>query len=89
MGRMSHGVFPQRMVAMEVLIQTRNVEKTLSFAAEELRRYLARMVREENVFSVSLQVKNPAEFADCFTVEMDCYGGTITGSNPRSVLLGV
>ena len=74
---------------MEVLIQTRNVEKTLSFAAEELRRYLARMVREENVFSVSLQVKNPAEFADCFTVEMDCSGGTITGSNPRSVLLGV
>lgn len=74
---------------MEVLYQTRNVEKTLSFAAEELRRYLAQMVREENVFSVSLQVKRNAEFADSFTVEMDTSGGTITGSNPRSVLLGV
>ena len=50
---------------------------------------IAQMVREENVFSVSLQVKRNAEFADSFTVEMDTSGGTITGSNPRSVLLGV
>ena len=74
---------------MEVLVQTRNVEKTLSFAVDELRRYLAQMVREEGVFSVSLQVREPAEFADGFSVEMDSCGGTITGSNPRSVLLGV
>ena len=74
---------------MKVLYQVRNIEKTLSFAGEELCRYLAQMVREEGVFSVSLQVRKPAEFIDSFTVEMNSAGGTITGSNPRSVLLGV
>ena len=74
---------------MEVLIQARNSEKTLSFAGDELRCYLTRMVRAEGVFSVSLHVKVPEEFADSFTVEMNSAGGTITGSNPRSVLLGV
>ena len=74
---------------MKVLYQSRNIEKTLSFAGEELCRYLAQMVREEGVFSVSLQVSEPVEFADSFTVEMNSRGGTITGSNPRSVLLGV
>ena len=74
---------------MDILVQTRNSEKTLSFAGEELRRYLAQMIREEGVFSVSLQVGLPEETMDSFAVEMDANGGTITGSNPRSVLLGV
>ena len=58
-------------------------------AGDELRRYLTRMLNaEEGVFSVSLAVEH-REGPDAFTVDMDCSGGTIIGSNARSVLLGV
>ena len=74
---------------MEIVCMTRNVEKTLSFAASELQRYLEQMLgSEEGVFSVSLAV-DAAEGNDAFAVDMTRSGGTITGNNPRSVLLGV
>ena len=44
---------------------------------------------EEGVFSVSLAVSDCMEILDGFSVNMDIDGGTIVGSNPRSVLLGV
>ena len=74
---------------MEIIVQSRNSEQTVSFAAEEIRRYLTRMLAgEEGVFSVFLEVSG-TEKADSFRLTMDSAGGTITGSNPRSVLLGV
>ena len=74
---------------MEIIVQSRSSEQTVSFAAEEIRRYLTRMLSgEEGVFSVFLEVSG-TEKADSFRLTMDSAGGTITGSNPRSVLLGV
>ena len=74
---------------MKISCNARNVEKTLSYAGEELRRYLEQMLKgEEGVFSVSLAVE-AAEGNDAFAVRMTESGGCITGNNPRSVLLGV
>lgn len=75
---------------MKVLYDARNAEKTLSFAGQELCRYLERMlVREEGVFSVSLSVAEKISELDSFRVDIGAGGGRIIGSNPRSVLLGV
>ena len=76
---------------MEIIINTRNAEKTVSFAGEELHRYLARMLAgEEGVFSVFLGVRDGAEEKmDSYSVSVTGSGGRILGSNPRSVLLGV
>lgn len=75
---------------MKILCDVRNAEKTLSFAADELRRYLERMLeREEGVFSVSLQAAEDGCEEDSFRVRIGPEGGCITGSNPRSVLLAV
>lgn len=74
---------------MEIRFNTRNIEQTVSFAGQELCRYLQQMLRdEEGVFSVSLAVA-VAEGNDAFSVDVDTHGGTITGNNARSVLLGV
>ena len=76
---------------MEIIINPRNAEKTVSFAGEELHRYLARMLAgEEGVFSVFLGVRDGAEEKmDSYSVSVTGSGGRILGSNPRSVLLGV
>ena len=76
---------------MEIIITPRNAEKTVSFAGEELHRYLARMLAgEEGVFSVFLGVRDGAEEKmDSYSVSVTGSGGRILGSNPRSVLLGV
>lgn len=75
---------------MEIIVQTRNVEKTLSFAKQELCTYLRQMLAgEEGVFSVSLAVADCPKALDGFFVQMDHHGGSITGNNQRSVLLGV
>lgn len=75
---------------MKVLCDVRNAEKTLSFAGQELCRYLEHMLRsEEGVFSVSLFVAGEDSGLDSFSVNMSPNGGSISGSNPRSVLLGV
>ena len=75
---------------MEIIVQTRNVEKTLSFAKQELCAYLRQMLAgEEGVFSVSLGVLDCPKALDGFSVQMDRHGGSITGNNQRSVLLGV
>ncbi len=74
---------------MEIKFQSRNIEQTVSFAGQELCRYLRRMLPgEEGVFSVSLAVDS-REGVDSFSVDIGTFGGTITGNNPRSVLLGV
>ena len=73
---------------MEIVLTLRNLEQTVSFAGSELRRYLSRMLPEEGVFSVSLDVSG-RDGNDAFLVEMEEDGGSITGNNPRSVLLGV
>lgn len=75
---------------MEMILTKRNIEQTVSFAADELRRYLQRMLGdEEGVFSVSLGVESNGDSMDEFSVDMELSGGSIVGSNPRSVLLGV
>lgn len=75
---------------MEILCDVRNAEKTVSFAGEELCRYMQQMLQEEEgVFSVSLSVSDPTETLDGFSVNMDNRGGIIVGKNSRSVLLGV
>ena len=76
---------------MEIIITPRNAEKTVSFAGEELHRYLTRMLAgEEGAFFVFLGVCGGAgEKTDSYTVSVDSSGGRILGSNPRSVLLGV
>ena len=74
---------------MEIILTLRNIEQTVSFAGDELRRYLQQMLKgEEGVFSVSLGVEH-REGNDGFVVDLGCDGGTITGVNARSVLLGV
>ena len=75
---------------MEIILTFRNIEQTVSFAGDELRRYLLRMLSgEEGVFSVSLGVEPDGDAMDGFSVAMEPSGGSITGNNPRSVLLGV
>ena len=76
---------------MEIIITPRNAEKTVSFAGEELHRYLTRMLAgEEGAFFVFLGVCGEAgEKTDSYTVSVDSSGGRILGSSPRSVLLGV
>lgn len=75
---------------MKILCDVRNVEKTLSFAGQELCRYLERMLEgEEGVFSVSLSFAETGCSLDGFRVDMGPEGGSIIGNNPRSVLLGV
>ena len=75
---------------MKILCDVRNIEKTISFAGKELCRYLEQMLQdEEGVFSVSLSVADCSSELDGFWVNMDADGGSITGKNPRSVLLGV
>ena len=75
---------------MEIILTFRNIEQTVSFAGDELRRYLLRMLSgEEGVFSVSLGVEPDGDTMDGFAVAMEPSGGSITGNNPRSVLLGV
>lgn len=74
---------------MEIILTLRNIEQTVSFAGDELQRYLQQMLEgEEGVFSVSLAVEH-REGNDGFAVDLGCDGGTITGVNARSVLLGV
>lgn len=74
---------------MKIEFVTTHAHQTVTFAGEELCSYLQRMLcREEGRFSVSLAVE-PREGNDAFRVETGPSGGTITGSNPRSVLLGV
>lgn len=82
------GSYP-KVTFMEIVYQTRNVEKTLSFAGQELCRYLQQMLQgEEGVFSVSLMVE-AQKGKDAFRVDVTQSGGKIVGNNPRSVLLGV
>lgn len=61
---------------------------TLAFAAGELRSYLGRMLPAEHACAVRLEVV-PAPGNDSFSVDLSPAGGTITGSSPRAVLLGV
>ena len=75
---------------MKITYETRNIEQTVSFAGEELCRYLGRMLcGEEGVFSVSLVTAGDKKGMDAFRISIDSQGGCIEGSNPRSVLLGV
>lgn len=75
---------------MEIILTVRNIEQTVSFAGDELRRYLLQMLcGEEGVFSVSLGVEPDGEEIDGFSVDMEPDRGCITGNSPRSVLLGV
>ena len=73
---------------MTITFTTKNIEKTLSFAGDELCRYLQLMLPDESAFSVSLAVE-PRDGNDAFRIAMTRSGGSITGSNARSVLLGV
>ena len=82
-----------------------NEDQTVSFAAEELARYLNRMLRgevrkggtQDADLEISLDVSadDPAwaeaEGRDSFSVEIrkEKEGGRITGNSPRAVLLGV
>lgn len=63
----------------------------LAFAAEELKAYLTRMLPGDGGLTVTLSAETgsgePAP--ETFAVSMTAAGGTITGSGPRAVLLGV
>lgn len=76
---------------MKIILDVKSIEQTVSYAGEELVRYLERMLPgEEGVFSVSLEVlPSKMEDPDSFCVELSDRGGSIIGTNPRSVLLGV
>ena len=62
--------------------------QVLSFAGEELRHYLGRMLPEDAPVRVLLDV-SPAPGSDAFTVDLTPAGGIIRGSSDRAVLLGV
>lgn len=74
---------------MQIISASRNTEQTISFAEQELRRYLGQMVAQETVFSIFLELE-PEEDRDVdrFTVHAGQDRLSIRGSNPRSVLLG-
>jgi hypothetical protein len=76
---------------MDIVTTTRTTEQTSLFAAEELKRYLSQMLSsEEGVFSVTLFVEtNIDDSRDAYSISMSDDGGTIIGSNARSVLIGV
>ena len=70
-------------------IVARSPHRTVTFAGQELCRYLRRMLpRSEGTCTVSLDVLEKPD-KDSFRVDISPAGGSITGSNPRSVLLGV
>ena len=74
---------------MKILTEIKYPHQTLSLAAQELGSYLEQMLRAEpGQFVVSLDVQS-REGNDAFQIAMTTEGGTITGNNPRSVLLGV
>ncbi len=74
-----------------MIINTKTNHPTLQFAAEELKKYLT--VLDNSVpedFEISLSVdtsENPD--TDSFEINIAKSGGTLTGSNPRSVLYAV
>lgn len=73
---------------MDLRLSTCGTE-TVAFAGEELKRYFTLMLPEEQgAFSVELRVC-PQAGNDSYLVSMDIEGGSIVGSNERSVLLGV
>ena len=75
---------------MRILVTCRPPEcGVLSFAAEELERYLSRMLPEEGALTVHLAAGEENDAPESFAVAMAEGGGTITGSCPRAVLLGV
>ena len=64
--------------------------EVLSFAAGELEAYLTRMLPEEGTeLTVALRADDLADGRESFAVSMTEGGGSITGSCPRAVLLGV
>lgn len=76
-----------------------NQHPTVSFAAKELDIYLARLdasltgsvtldVRED-MANLGMTVPAEPELDDQYSIHIEESGGSITGSNPRSVLLGV
>lgn len=66
--------------------------EVLAFAAGELSVYLTRMLPEEGSdlrVTLSAETDGNGNGLDSFAVSMDEAGGSITGSGPRGVLLGV
>ncbi len=62
----------------------------LAFAAGELEAYLTRMLPEEGAaLEVTLEAGDDPDGRETFAVDMTESGGTVTGSCPRGVLLGV
>lgn len=75
---------------MRILVTCRPPESgVLSFAAAELERYLSRMLPEEGALTVHLAAGEENDGRESFAVAMAEEGGSITGSCPRAVLLGV
>lgn len=84
-------------------IQTKTCDSVISFAADELQRYLAKICPSLNAdekivtFTLGLcsdfHIETPsvrdAELDDCLYIEASAQGGIIAGSNPRSALLAV
>lgn len=65
-------------------------QEVLAFASRELEAYLTRMLPEEDLeLAVTLQAGDIADGRESFAVDMTERGGSITGSCPRAVLLGV
>lgn len=75
---------------MEKKIINDSSSETILFAAEELNTYLSRMLPNSILPAIQLNTEeNPLSQLDHFSVQITKEGGTITGGNERSVLLGV
>lgn len=83
---------------------TSAASETVVFAAQELEAYLSRMLPEETLPEITLSTHSDADNqeaafspetgkakkdSDCYSIRITNEGGTITGCNDRSVLLGV
>ncbi len=65
-------------------------DEVLSFAGDELRSYLGRMLPKEGpdiALSLSVRPAGPQE-NDAFSLQIGPSGGALTGNSPRAVLLG-
>ena len=64
--------------------------EVLAFSVGELEAYLTRMLRTEDAgLTVQLSAGTETDVPEAFSVSMEPAGGSITGSCPRAVLLGV
>lgn len=73
------------------VIYNNGASESIIFAASQLELYLNRMVSglADDPFEIKLQVQAEQSALDGFSIRIAQEGGTVTGSNDRSVLIGI